>query len=219
MKNFFKLFLNIMMIMFVLPVAKAIEKAMIHQCLIMSVYDLTDIDKSSVPNPGAGGGIKSVIYAILEDDVDIDSFPSRGDDLVTITADIPLKAGKYIHQIYATEDTIEPLEKLLQGPNRDANSFEITLNFFHPDLAKAIQEFKAKHISSRFFLLFKLCVLDRVYLIGEPCNTAYITLSDATLGKNSKEGRGTNFTFVAQQSLPMAFYEGTLGPLEPDSQS
>lgn len=176
-------------------------------------YDLTDISKPTGTNPGAGGGIKSIIYAVLEDDLVMASFPSRGDDLVTITGDLVLSSGKYIHQIYATEKTIEPIERKLQGENRDSGGVEVSLSFFHPGLQKAIQEFKAKHMNSSFFILLKNCANDTVYLIGEPCNTVWMDEYESKWGKTIDEGKGTTFTFMSQQSLPVAIYEGALDTL------
>lgn len=183
-------------------------------------YDMFDIDKPAGSWPGAGGGIKSVVYAALEDDLVIASWPSRAADQATISSDIVLKAGKYLHQIYATEDTIEPNEKKLKGPNRDSGGFEVTLKFFHPGVEAAIQEFKAKHANSNFILLIKNCGENKVYLIGEPCNTAWLEDFETKWGKDVDEGKGTDFTFMCKQPKPVAIYSGALDTLlEPDSGS
>ena len=175
------------------------------------MYDLMDIDKPAIANPGAGGGINSIIYAVLKDDVE--TFPARDVDLVTISTDLVLSTGKYIHQIYATHQTIEPKETKLSGENKDCGGVEISLNFFHPGLGAAIQEFKAKHMNSDFYLLIKNCSTGTVYLIGEPCNPAWLDAWEASWGKTVAEGKGTTFTFKSQQSLPMAIYAGALDTL------
>lgn len=171
------------------------------------MYDLMSINKPTGKNPGAGGGLKSVVYALLVDD--IDTWPDRETDLVTILTDVTLKAGKYIHEIYATSQTIEPVEKKLAGENKDSGGVQIDVKFFHPGLDAAIQEFKAKHSTSEFILFIRNCAEDKIYVIGEPCNPAWMEEWEATWGKSVEEGKGSTFTFVSKQSLPMAIYAGT----------
>ncbi len=180
-------------------------------------YDLSDVQKPATANPGAGGGIKSIIYAVLEEDVV--TLPARGADLVTIAGDIVLKADKYIHQIYATEKTIEPVEKKLKGSNRDSGGFEISLKFFHPGVEAAIQEFKAKHSNSSFYVIIKNCAASKKYLIGDVCNTVWVDDFETKFGKDLTEDKGTNFTFLCQQPLPMAIYAGKLDELLAPSDS
>jgi hypothetical protein len=175
------------------------------------MYDLVDILKSNIANPGAGGGIKSIIFAILLGDIKI--FPARGADLVTITSPFELNAGKYAHQIYATGQTIQPKETKLNGDNKDSGGVEVSLEFFHPDLNSPIQEFKAKHMNSPFILLFQNYAASKTYLIGEPCNPVYMDAWESTWGKTVAEGKGTTFTFKSQQSLPMAIYSSSIEDL------
>lgn len=175
------------------------------------MYDLVDILKPAIANPGAGGGLKSVVYAILVDDVKV--FPSRGADLVTIASPFQLNLGKFAHMIYATNQTIQPKETKLNGDNKDSGGVEISLEFFFPGLAAAIQEFKAKHMNSDFYLLIQNCAASLTYLIGEPCNPVWIDSWESTWGKTVAEGKGTTFTFKSQQSLPMAIYSSNIEDL------
>jgi len=180
-------------------------------------YDLTDILKPAGTNPGAGGGIKSIIFAILASDVL--SLPDRGEDLVTMTGDISMKTGKYIHQIYATPKTIEQVCKKLKGENRDSGGFEISVPFFHPGLEAAILEFQAKHSNSDFYILIKNCPAKKVYLVGEECNSVWMDDFESKWGKDIGDGKGTTFTFLSHQSLPLAIYQGELdGLLVPDEE-
>lgn len=178
-------------------------------------YALNDIEKPALAKPGAGGGIKSILYMVLEEDVDLNNFPARADDQVTITEDIPLKAGKFIHRLYATEKTIEIEEKKLKGPNKDAGGWEVTVKGFHPGVEAAIQEFKAKHSDSSFFTIIRVRVSGawRNYLIGEPYNS--VTLDDIStkFGKDASEGKGSDMTFLCQSILPMAIYQGRVDEL------
>ena len=179
------------------------------------MYDLIDIEKPALAKPGAGGGIKSILYLVAEADVELEQFPARGSDQVTITADLPLKTGKHIHRVYATEKTIEVVEKKLKGPNKDAGGFEISVKGFHPGVEKAIQEFKAKHSDGSFFLFIKVRVAGawRVYLIGLPYNSVTLDDFETKFGKDASEGRGTDLMFLCQQIEPMAIYEGQLDEL------
>jgi hypothetical protein len=179
------------------------------------MYDLIDILKPNIANPGAGGGLKSIVYAVLVDDVQ--SFPVRGADLVTIALPFTLKAGKYAHMIYATNQTIQPKETKLNGDNKDSGGVEISLEFFHPGLSAAIQEFKAKHMNSDFYIFIQNCAASLTYLIGEPCNPVWLDAWESTWGKTVAEGKGTTFTFKSQQSLPMAIYSSNIEDLLDES--
>lgn len=187
----------------------------------LATYALNDLEKPAGAMPGTGGGIRSIIYAVLEDDLNISVFPSRAADLVTIAADLPLKPGKYIRRIYATEKTIIPEEKKLKGPNRDSGGYEISLAFFHPGVTAAIQEFKAKHSNSNFFLIIKVYQNNAFtnYLIGEPYNTVWMDDYSTKFGKDQTEAKGTDFTFLCYQGLPMAIYTGATDALTDNSSS
>lgn len=185
----------------------------------LATYALTDLEKPAGAMPGTGGGIRSIIYAALEDDIDVANFPARSADMVTITGNLPFKAGKYLHRIYATEKTIEPIEKKLKGPNRDSGGYEISLKYFHPAVSAAVQEFKAKHSNSNFFLIIKVYQNGAFsnYLIGEPYNTAWMDDYETKFGKDQTEAKGTDFTFLCYQSLPMAIYSGQTDTLTDNS--
>lgn len=186
----------------------------------LATFALTDLEKPAGAMPGTGGGIRSIIYAALEDDIEIANFPSRQTDKVTILTDLPFKANKYLHRIYGTEKTIEPIEKKLKGPNRDSGGYEISLKYFHPAVSVAVQEFKAKHSNSNFFLILKVYQNGAFtnYLIGEPYNTAWMDDYETKFGKDQTEAKGTDFTFLCYQGLPMAIYQGATDALT-DNQS
>lgn len=175
---------------------------------LMMGYGLFNVPKPEGQNPGAGGGIKTEIYICLEDDVD--TFPTRGSDLITISSDILMKAGKYWHLLYGTDKTIEPSEKKLPGPNEDSGGWELTLKLFHPGIYAKIQEFKAKHAFERFYIIIRNCQTNTMFLIGEPCNPVSMNAVETKWGKTMAEGKGNDFTFISQQSLPMAIYSGTV---------
>lgn len=181
------------------------------------MYDLIDLNKPAGANPGAGGGLKSLIVAILL--ADIKTFPARGADLVTIANPIVLENGKYAHLIYATNQTIEPKETKLSGDNKDSGGVEISISSFFPGLDAPVQEFKAKHMNSDFILLLVNCAANKTYLIGEECNPVWLDAWESTWGKTVAEGKGTTFTFKSQQSLPMAIYSSSYVDLLDDETS
>jgi hypothetical protein len=175
------------------------------------MYDLVDILKPNIPNPGAGGGLKSFIFAAKVSDVEV--MPARGTDLVTIANPLVMKTGKYVHLIYATNQTIQPKETKLNGDNKDAGGVEITVDFHYPGVTKEIQEFKAKFMNEEFYFFLMNCAASMTYLIGEPCNPAWIESWETTWGKTVAEGKGTTFTLKSQQSLPMAIYTSDIEDL------
>jgi len=167
-------------------------------------YELVDVTKPAGDNPGAGGGLKTVVYiAALSD---ILTFPARDVDLASITTPFVFASTKSLHTLYATDKTIEPKETKLAGENKDCGGVEITLSFFHPGLSPEIQSFKAQQMNGDFILIIRDFVNDTSYVIGEEGNPAWLENWEAAWGKTIAEGKGSTFTFKAQQSLPMAVY-------------
>lgn len=172
------------------------------------MYDLEDIAKPAGASVAAGGGLNNEVIVMLEDDVQ--TVPERGADLVTMTGNIVMKTGKHMHTIYATPKTLEPTLKKLKGDNSDITAFEVGLKFFHPGLAAAILSFMAKHSGDKFFLILRNCAASTMYFLGEKCNPVMADDFESIWGKNLTEGKGTNFTFLGQQTLPYAIYSGEL---------
>lgn len=170
-------------------------------------YDLEDITKPAGASPGAGGGLHNEVILMLADDVE--TIPVRGEDLVTMTGNIVMKTGKYMHSIYSTPKTLEITHKKIKGDNADIVGYEVGLKFFHPDLKAAILSFKAKHSASKFYALIRNCAANMVYFMGEPCNELLMDEAESVWGKNITDGKGTNFTFLTQQKNTAAVYTGT----------
>lgn len=171
---------------------------------------LFDLAKPTGTNPGAGGGIKSSIILINGDDIDWDNFPSRTDGSI-ITANIPLKAGRFMHRFYMTQETIIPSQKLLVGGNKDCGGYEISLAGFFPGIGKAVQKWIANFgVGFQGLIIIENCSTGTNFLIGEPCNMVYISALDTVWGTDISKPKGTTFTFLAKQAVPMAFYEGAI---------
>ena len=172
---------------------------------------LFDLAKPSVRNPGGGGGIKSEIILILESDIDWATFPDRDADGVTITPDIPLKTGKFMHSFYMTQGTIKPSQKKLKGSNQDCGGFEIGLEGFYPGIEKAVQKWIQNFgIDFKGIVIIQNGTNNRNYLIGEKDNLAHIEAIDTTWGEEIDKDKGHKFSFLCKQGSPMAFYEGAL---------
>ena len=171
---------------------------------------LFDLFKPTVKNAGGGGGIKSEIILVAEDDIDWDTYP-QPDAENTITTDIPLKTGKYMHRFYMTQGTIKPGQKKLKGSNQDCGGFEITLEGFHPGIEKAVQKWIANFgIGFKGLLIIQNCASSKRYLIGEPCNLVYLDNLETTWGEEIDKDKGHKFSFLCKQGSPMAFYEGAV---------
>ena len=188
---------------------------------VLNFSVLFDLAKPVGETVGSGGGIKSEIILIHESDVDWTLFPERGTglDLSTITADIAMKTGKFMHRFYMTQGTIKPSEKKLKGSNQDCGGYEITLEGFYPGIEKAVQNWKAQFgISFKGLIIVQNCALAQRYLIGERCNLAHIEDIDTTWGEEVDKEKGSKFTFKCKQSMPMAIYEGAIA-FDPLSES
>ncbi len=172
------------------------------------MYELEDITKPAGASPGAGGGLNNEVIIMLEEDVL--TLPARGPDLITMTGEIAMKPGKFMHSIYGTPKTLEPTLKKIKGDNSDITAFEVGLKFFHPGLAAAILAFMAKHSGSKFYIILRNCAVETQYFIGEKCNPIMMEEAESVWGKMLTEGKGTNFTFLGQQTLPYGIYVGGL---------
>lgn len=176
--------------------------------LATSLFDLARPDGNNV---GAGGGVDTEIILINAIDVDLSTFPARLEDGVTISTNIPMKAGKYMHRFYMTTGTIEPIEKKLKGENKDCGGFEVGVKGFFPGLAQAVQKWKANFgFGFEGFVIIQNCATSTKYLLGEPCNLVSVDDMEAIWGASVDKGKGTNFIFKGTQSAPMAIYSGEL---------
>lgn len=181
----------------------------------MSV-SLFDLLKPTIKNAGGGGGIKSEIIIALEEDIDMNSFPAREADGVTILTDIPMKTGKYMHTLYMTQGTIKPGQKKLKGSNNDCGGFELTLEGFHPGMEKESQKWISNFgIGFKGILIIQNCASSRRYMLGEPCNMVYCETIETTWGEEIDKDKGHKITFMCKQGTPMAIYEGAIA-LDPN---
>jgi hypothetical protein len=171
-------------------------------------YDLIDVTKPSAGNAAAGGGYKYNLVIMLADDVDVDNFPSRGVDLVSIAGDITMKAGKTMHTFYTTPETAKWTGKMVG--ERDAKGYEFELEAFHPGLNSEIEEWKAKNANENFFIILEECASGTKRLFGSPCSPCTLTAADSESGAKAADKKGTTLKFGYSDSLPPAFYAGAL---------
>jgi len=181
---------------------------------------LFDLAKPVEKNPATGGGINSQIILIQESDINWSQFPARDVvDGVTITQNIPLKAGKYFHRLYLTQGTIKPAQKKLKGSNQDCGGYQITLEGFYPGLGKAIQKWITNFgVDFKGLVIIQNCSAGIKYLVGEACNLVTIESIDSTWGEEVDKEKGSKIIFTCKQSVPMAFYEGAI-TFDPSSAS
>lgn len=176
--------------------------------LTVSLFDLSRPEGNNV---GAGGGLDVEIILINAVDVDMANFPARGDDNTTITGDIPMKDGKYMHRFYMTQGTIKPIQKKLKGPNKDSGGYEVGVGGFYPGLETAVQKWISNFgFAFEGFVLFQNCSGSKIYLLGEPCNLVTVDDLDTLWGEEVDNEKGTNFIFKGKQSQPIAIYEGAI---------
>ena len=171
---------------------------------------LVDLIRPAISNPGAGGGLKSEILLIHNDDINWNSFPDRTATGEVIT-DIPLKAGKYMHRFYLTQDVIEPSSKKLKGSNNDCGGYEVQLKGFSPGWNNAILSWIALYgYSFKGLVIMQNCTDGKRYLIGEPCNPVYVDDIQSSWGVDVSKDKGHNFIFGSKQSKPIAIYTGVV---------
>jgi hypothetical protein len=173
------------------------------------MFDLKSVSKPAVVNPGGGGNLNNEIIAFLDDDVQ--TFPERAEDSVTVTENIVMKPGKYMHTLYSTPYKVKPIQtKVENNDNPDIQAYEVGLEFWHPGLEKAILAFQAKHSTSKIHLIIRDCVGSKKYWLGQPCNPLYLGTAELQWEPKPSGGRGTQLAFSGEQTLPFAVYEGEL---------
>ncbi len=182
----------------------------------MSV-ELFNLVKPTEKNAGGGGGIKSQIILIREADIDWELFPEIDADGITMSENIAMITGKFMHSFYMTQGTIKPSQKKLKGSNQDCGGYEIGLEGFYPGIEKAVQEWIGKFgIDFKGLVIIQNCASAKCYLIGEPCNLVHLETIDTAWGEEIDKDKGSKFGFLCKQGSPMIFYEGDLSfdPLE-----
>lgn len=171
-------------------------------------YALTDVLKSSKANVASGGGMDNTLILFLADDVQ--TMPARGTDNVTISTNIVMKPGKYMHKFYLTPKTVKPTFKKIKGDNADILAFECGIEGFHPGLEAEIMTFLAQHSGSKFYAILRNTAADMMYLFGEAGNELELGEGEVTWGANPSEGKGMTIPWNTIQSLPPALYTGAL---------
>ena len=172
---------------------------------------LFDLARPTGSNPGAGGGLDSEIILINSEDIDWSTFPARGADGVTLSADIPLKAGKYMHRFYMTPDVIEPYFKKIKGGNKDSGGYEVGVKGFYPGMELAVLKW-IQNFGYQFdgIVIIQNCANNTKYYIGEPCNLVYCDNIESVWGSTVDKEKGNNFTFMSKQKNSLGIYSGAI---------
>jgi len=170
---------------------------------------LFDLGRPTGSNPGAGGGIDSEIILIHNSDIDWPNYPTSVNGI--ISDDIPLKAGKFMHRFYLTDDVIEPMMKKIKGGNRDSGGYEVGIKGFHPAMEEAILKW-ISNFGYEFsgIMIFQNCASSKKYLVGEKCNLVHVDDIQSKWGSSVDKEKGSDFTFLAKQSSPWSIYTGAI---------
>lgn len=172
---------------------------------------LLDLARPAGNNVGGGGGIDSEIILIPVENIDMTNFPSRSANGGSITGDIPLKAGKYMHRFYATQETLKPNMKKIKGSNKDSGGYEVSIEGFHPGWEQAILDWIASYgFSFQGFVIVQNCANSKRYLMGEPCNLITIDSIESSWGESVDKDKGSKVIFLGKQSQPVAIYSGVI---------
>ena len=171
---------------------------------------LIDLARPAGSNPGSGGGLNSEILLIHSENIDWLTYPARGATGETI-ADIPLKAGKYMHRFYMTSDVIEPSQKKIKGSNKDSGGYEIQLKGFYPGWGNAVLSWIAQYgYAFEGIIIIQNNADGKRYVIGEPCFLTLIDDIQSAWGATVEKDKGHTITFGAKQKNPMGIYTGAI---------
>ncbi len=158
-------------------------------------------------------GIGQYIFVAKIEDIAVLPVPVLDDstgtgtfaDLVTITQNIVMLAGKSFHKIYVTLEAGE-LKSETQG-ELDGISFLNQLEFFHPGSQAEVLGFAqwAKNSS----LVFLVPEVDgAIRLLGHRAYPAKMVSSPFTTGKASADRKGGTFTFKSSRKGPAPIFTG-----------
>lgn len=175
----------------------------------VDTQDLTHLSGSD-NTPGIQ---QQVFYAVLED-IDMLPLPAQDDsasptgtfaDLVTITADIIMKAGKQFHSIYVTLEEGD-LKHEGQGET-DSMSYKNTLEFSHPGSKAEVLGF-AQWVKNNNIVFLVPEVDGQVRLLGSRAYPAKLSAAPGGTGKKSTDGKKTTFTFHSSRKGPAPIFKG-----------
>jgi len=179
---------------------------------------LIDLARPTGNNPGSGGGMKSQIILIPDENIDWANTPERSADGTSLT-NIALKAGKYMKRFYMTSDVIEPSLKKLKGSNQDCGGWEVGVKGFHPGWGDAVMSWIALNgYSFKGLVILQSGFDGKKYLLGENGNLVYCDDIQAKWGASVEKDKGMEFTFTGKQSNTYAVYTGVL-KFDPTSSS
>lgn len=175
----------------------------------MDTQDLTHLAGSD-NTPGIQ---QTIYYAPLEDIASLpvpdkdDSASATGTfaDLVTITSDIVMKAGKQFHSMYVTLEDGD-LKHEGQG-EMDSMSFKNSLEFAHPGSKPEILGF-AQWVKNNNIVFLVPEVDGQVRLLGSRAYPAKLQSAPGGTGKKSADGKKTTFTFHSSRKGPAPIFKG-----------
>lgn len=160
-------------------------------------------------------GMKRVFYAFTED---VLSFPTLADpesasdfeSLVEYSAPIVMKQGKQFFELYTTGETGE-LTSTVVGP-RDGKGFENSLEVSFPGNQSEFLGFLAA-LANREIIVLGEEKNNKVRVIGDLTDPAYIDTNEYTSGKAIADGRTNVLTIKASAATPPPIYTVALASI------
>lgn len=168
----------------------------------MNFLDIT----KNLPNGANMGSVSKLYYGLYEDVVtwpDISATPTSIEDYPVVAADIIMKAGKRMFEIYATPDTAELIFEP-QGET-DGMSFKVTLNFLNPGLQKKILGFMAASKNENLFFIVQDSEGQK-YMVGDKYFPAKMQAGEGvTTGKATADRKGAGLSFYSYTNVPKVY--------------
>ena len=152
--------------------------------------------------PGRGLNPKDRLVVIDVDDIDV--FPARGDDGVTISTDITMKQGKFGVGIYLTPGTANVTSN--SEGDADAEGFKPSVQISHPGNKAEIRAFKQNWLGKNCIVILEYCDGTKD-LIGSPCNPCKLAVEYN--GTNEANANQLTFEQVSKGD-DIAIYAGAV---------
>lgn len=167
-------------------------------------YVKVNVNKSTKPAPGKGGGKKTLITFI--DIADLLSESARDAKGILIAGNHSFKPNAYAIQIYATPNSIAG--KSTSEGDIDSEGFMQEVVFEHPGSELAIREFRSNWLSRDILIFVDHC---EPGLPKDQYGSSCAPMRMKVEAVDDKDVNKSTFTFSSSnKGLDVAMYEGTL---------
>lgn len=162
--------------------------------------------KASIARPDGqpGRGLTPKDRLVVIDVDDIETFPARDADGVTIATDIVMKQGKTGVGIYITPGTANVSSN--SSGDADAEGFTPSVQISHPGNKTEIRAFKQNWLGKNCIVILEYCDGTKD-LIGSPCNPCKLAVEYS--GTNEANANQLTFQQVSKGD-DIAIYTGAV---------